>query len=254
MNRSDPKGLCVTDSQGNFWDTGDDVAYDWGVGDCLQNPEWLSMANAAAPGTVVVNGAVYGTGGDSVSVTDTPDPVPCVSGSGMSVNCSPADFGMSWQIIQQVAGNLQGSDGLFEILALPYFLPAGAAAGGYLGPLLPPLGVIPEVPATFSGVSIAALQQAMSAGGPTTYVVTQISQSINWGRSLWVGVGGNALATAQQYGTGGQFFQANIPTALLNLLFLANLAHPENLGGGISAIQFTPGAEEFISGFFSAVP
>ena len=129
VNRSDPKGLCITDDQGNFWDTGDDVAYDWGVGDCLQNPEWLSMANAAAPGTVVVNGAVYGPGGGSVSVTDMPDPVPCVSGSGMSVNCGGDYSDALLQIAQAVTeSNPQGFVNAF----MGYSALAGAGYGSQL--------------------------------------------------------------------------------------------------------------------------
>jgi hypothetical protein len=65
VNRFDPRGLCVTDSQGNYWDNGDDVAYDWGVGDCEDNPEWVSWVSTLAPGSIMLNGGPYYPGGDS---------------------------------------------------------------------------------------------------------------------------------------------------------------------------------------------
>jgi len=119
--------LCVTDSEGNYWDNGDDVAYDWGVGDCEANPEWISMANGAAPGTIQLNGGLYLPGGDSVSVSAMPDPVPCASGSGGSVDCSEGSDDPLLQIAQQVdADNPQGFINAFTSTAAG----AGIIGGG----------------------------------------------------------------------------------------------------------------------------
>jgi len=262
VNRRDPRGLCVEDSQGDFWDTGDDVLVDWGTGDCEQNPEWISMANGADPGTVMLNGGLFLPGGGSVSVSETPDPVPCVSSFATSIDCSnPVDNEPvgNLQFISGVASGTAGFNGFLGIFA------GGSATVGTVGALAP---LVPGAIAHLSkglastllaqetaigGVSIAALEGAMrGGGGPTTYVVTQLSQAPQWGQSLYVATGDNAMAIAQQYGTGGQFFEANIPTALLNLLTQAGLAWPGLLPEG-SQIQFGSGAGAFISNFFSAV-
>lgn len=84
MNRRDPRGLCITDSEGNYWDNGDDVAYDWGAGDCDQNPEWLSMANGAPPGSIWLNGGQYYPPGDDGPILIPVSYPPPGAGSGGS--------------------------------------------------------------------------------------------------------------------------------------------------------------------------
>ena len=114
----------MTDSQGDYWDTGDDVAYDWGVGDCEDNPEWISMANGAAPGTVMLNGGNY------LGVSATPNSVPCESSAvsfgtfimpATSVDCSGNDYS---DPILQIAQQLPTAtlDNLMDLLGI------GAAA------------------------------------------------------------------------------------------------------------------------------
>jgi len=71
VNRSDPHGLCVTDDQGNFWDNAEDVLYDWGVGDCEDNPEWVSWVATLAPGSFMLNGGPYYPGGDDGQTSST---------------------------------------------------------------------------------------------------------------------------------------------------------------------------------------
>jgi hypothetical protein len=210
VNRNDPKGLCYYDtSTGQYWDDNDaqQMIYSGQL-----NPSLLEYFGDPAEATSCTD--FEDGGGDG-----TYAPV-----FGASTNGATPAQSSAQQIVQQVGSNLQGSDVLFGLFTAPYILPAGTAAAGYLGTILPPLLASGAATATIGGVSVAALQQAASGGGPTTYVVTQISQGINWGQSLYVGVGQDAVALAQQYGTGGQFFQANIPTALLNLLSQAGLA------------------------------
>ena len=118
VNRRDPRGLCVTDSKGDYWDTGDDVVYDWGVGDCLQNPEWLSMANGAAPGTVMVNGGVYLPPGNAMSVTDDAPCVPYAASPSGATGCESNDPIL--QLAQQLPTNTLNN--LMDVLGV------GAAA------------------------------------------------------------------------------------------------------------------------------
>jgi RHS repeat-associated protein len=73
INRSDPRGLCSQDSSGNLYDDdnvpGTTLLYD---GQCGRD----------GSGAVTAIGA-----GGAVTVTASPDPVPCVSASGASVAC-----------------------------------------------------------------------------------------------------------------------------------------------------------------------
>ena len=130
VNHNDRRGLCVTDSQGEYWDNGDDVAYDWGVGDCEENPEWLSTANGAALGTVWLNGGLYQPG-DSMSVSDTSNPVPCASASGASVDCGEGSGDVLLQIAQQVdANNPQGFINAFTSTSAAAGLVGGVVLSG----------------------------------------------------------------------------------------------------------------------------
>jgi len=249
INHSDPRGLCIFDSSNSQqYDTMDD----W------RQAVYKNLDGAMSSDTLDDEpDAACGGNGGSVSVTDTLDSVPCVSASGAQVDCSSEDFG--WEINQAfVNGMINGTGGFNSFLGV---FAGGSAGAGALGALAPSAaagiaGMLPRLTATattIGGISFAAWQEAASSGGPTTYVVTQLSGAINWGQSLYVGIGENAMGLAQQYGTGGQFYQANIRTALLNLLTQAGFAYGGTLQEG-QQIQFTPGAGQFISGFFSAVP
>ena len=58
-----PAAFASRIAYGNYWDDSADaelgVTDDWGIGDCEANPEWISMANGAAPGSVWLNGGLF---------------------------------------------------------------------------------------------------------------------------------------------------------------------------------------------------
>ncbi len=109
------------------------------------------------------------------------------------------------------------------------------------------------VQGAYGSVSAATLQSLAAAGGPTTLVLTRLSQSPVAGRALSVATGPGAAALTQAARGTGQLFQANIPTRLLMALEKAGLAFPSvtSMGGQVAKeLRFSPQATRFIVDFF----
>jgi hypothetical protein len=260
VNGNDPRGLCVRDMNGDLWD---DVQMAGG-----SYSEWIGDYACR----------YYSVGGydaSSISISDSSSPVPYDGNVPSWVSdITNNNFQIDCPVCVAVGQNMGGFDeglgyfagGSFIAgagVALAPLAPAAAAgvgravaglgrlAGGGAGRIAATLGTSG---ATIGGVLVSDLQQAMQSTGPTLRVVTQISGSaIDWTRSLYVGVGNEAMALAQEQGTGGKFFQADIPVELLQRLQQANLAFGGALASG-QQIMFGAGAGQFISGFFSQVP
>jgi hypothetical protein len=122
--------------------------------------------------------------------------------------------------------------------------------------LLPWLGSGKDVIRGPAGqISRAALEAAVKSGGPTTSVVTRLTQAPQLGRDLSVATGPGAEQLALAMRPTGQLFSAEIPNRLLMLLERAGLAirsTTTNVAGDVIAqeIKFLPEASEFIVPFF----
>jgi RHS repeat-associated protein len=117
--------------------------------------------------------------------------------------------------------------------------------------------IMPQATGGLSGpygsVAKSVLQRAASGGGPTTSVVTNLTQRPAPGRALSVAIGQGADSLAAAARSGGQLFRANIPNALISELEAVGLVtRSTTLMNGIHAteLRFHPLASEYILPFF----
>jgi hypothetical protein len=105
----------------------------------------------------------------------------------------------------------------------------------------------------YGSVSSKVLDLAAESGGPTTRVVTRLTEAPQAGRALSVATGDGADALASAARTGGLTYAADIPNTLLVQLERVGLARRVTTSmGGVTAqeIRFMPGASDYIVRFF----
>jgi hypothetical protein len=102
-------------------------------------------------------------------------------------------------------------------------------------------------------ISRSVLEAAAAGGGPTTRVVTRLTQAPQLGLGLSVATGESADALANAARAGGTLYSAVIPNALLYHLYRTGLAKTVTtcMGGVVGTeIRFTPAGTEFVKAFF----
>jgi len=134
----------------------------------------------------------------------------------------------------------------FGLGKLAKFVRRGGAAGRAAG-------AADDVVGPYGAVSRTTLAAAAASGGSTTRVVTNLPRPPQAGRGLSVAYGDGADALAAQARTGGTFYTAQIPNALLRELERVGLVQfrTTDMGGVVGPeFRFLPGATEFVVPFF----